>query len=589
MKKSKFFFDEEEKVEEVEQPSEPFKRVSNPDVKYCKKCGSENAKSVKFCGNCGNNQFCDTYEEYDELANYKYCYKCEKRIKVSAKFCPHCGSDKFMPTLNEVKIAKENSVHEEWKAKVQSKKEELEKNIALYEELRKKKFELEEKIEEKHYDAEKQKYILEDKIKKIKDLNNQKANEFERQMDALKENIEDLKKELGRIERAKESYVFDKNDNFVDVDKIEKEAANLDQVIGDKIRIFNDALRKDMINDFNKVFPPKKVEKVNLIEPPKHEPYSKNNPYVYIGAYKGKPILWRVLNVSGNEALLLSEKILCAPATYDLKGKFYDDFMKDFNQYEMKYILKKMRISSYNEYDLKYVGVLTHDEVLKYLYKKESRLADYDKENCKNITSYGGKVSWYMEYGKRRINGSGVPADINYTSEMHGFRPAMRIKKSYLDQGGKLLPSDLPNQKDNVDEFLERTFDVNGSTITRFKVAARRVVIPERITNIETYAFTSGSSKNYLYSLLIPSSIKTIEKGTFDTCRSICELVIEDGVEVIGDTAFEGSYIPYLYIPDSVKRIGEKAFGWKKMVVSLPRNCKVAANSFSEGSTLIYR
>lgn len=590
MKKSKFFFDEEEpKIEIEEKPSETPKHVSSPDVKYCKKCGSENAKGVKFCGNCGNNEFCNTYEEYDELANYKYCYKCEKRVKASAKFCPECGSGKFMQTLEEVKIAKENSVHEEWRAKVQAKKEELEKSYALYEELKKQTFELKEKIDRKRYDAEKEKYLIEDKIAYLKEENSKKAADFDKQMNLLKNQIDYLKQDLEKLEKEKQNQAYNKADNYINADQIEKESNGLDQVISDKIRSYNDALRKNMIDEFNKNYPPIKVEKLNIIEPPQHEPYSKNNPYVYIGAYKGKPILWRVLDVKGNEALLLSEKILCAPAAYDLKGKFYDDFMKDFNQYEMKYILKKMRISSYNEYDVKYVGVLTHDEILKYLYKKDSRIADYDKENCKAITSYGGKVSWYMDYGKRRINGSGNPADINYTSEMHGFRPAMRIKKSYLDQGGKLLPSDLPNQKDHIDQFLERTFNLNGSIITRFNVAARRVVIPNRITGIENYAFIVGNSKNYLNSLLIPASIKTIGKGSFYSCSSLYELVIEDGVEEIESTAFEMSSISYLYIPDSVKRIGEKAFGWRKIVVSLPRNCKVASNAFSADSIIIYR
>ena len=131
MIKSKFFLDEEDEVIEspkAESTKEKEKSVSDPNMKYCKKCGSENLNRVKFCGNCGNDEFYDTYEEYDELTNYKYCYKCERKLKATIKFCPDCGSDKFMQTLEDVHMAKENSIHEEWKAKVEESRKKIEED-----------------------------------------------------------------------------------------------------------------------------------------------------------------------------------------------------------------------------------------------------------------------------------------------------------------------------------------------------------------------------------------------------------------------------------------------------------------------------
>ena len=86
MIKSKFFIEDEEEVAEQSENNAPVEveKTSNPEMKYCKKCGSENLKKVKFCGQCGNDSFYDTYEEYDELTNYKYCYECEKKLKAKA-------------------------------------------------------------------------------------------------------------------------------------------------------------------------------------------------------------------------------------------------------------------------------------------------------------------------------------------------------------------------------------------------------------------------------------------------------------------------------------------------------------------------
>jgi uncharacterized OB-fold protein len=82
MIKSKFFLDEEDEVIEspkAESPKEKEKSVSDPNMKYCKKCGSENLNRVKFCGNCGK-----------KLTSN--CTNCGAELAPGAKFCPECGT-----------------------------------------------------------------------------------------------------------------------------------------------------------------------------------------------------------------------------------------------------------------------------------------------------------------------------------------------------------------------------------------------------------------------------------------------------------------------------------------------------------------
>ena len=61
--------------------------------------------------------------------------------------------------------------------------------------------------------------------------------------------------------------------------------------------------------------------------------------------------------------------------------------------------------------------------------------------------------------------------------------------------------------------------------------------------------------------LTTPLSLRTIGNNAFSSCQSLATLTLSNGVESIGDSAFEGdSAITAINLPDTVKTLGQKAF-----------------------------
>ncbi|RBI46854.1 leucine-rich repeat domain-containing protein, partial [Metamycoplasma hominis] len=58
----------------------------------------------------------------------------------------------------------------------------------------------------------------------------------------------------------------------------------------------------------------------------------------------------------------------------------------------------------------------------------------------------------------------------------------------------------------------------------------------------------------------IPSSVKEIGKGAFSDCKNLKEVILNEGLEKIGDEAFSSTKIESITIPGSVKEIGGRAF-----------------------------
>jgi hypothetical protein len=58
----------------------------------------------------------------------------------------------------------------------------------------------------------------------------------------------------------------------------------------------------------------------------------------------------------------------------------------------------------------------------------------------------------------------------------------------------------------------------------------------------------------------IPSSIRVIKKWAFEDCSELTTVILNDGLEEIGDRAFEGCAFVHIVIPPAVKEIDERAF-----------------------------
>ena len=102
-----------------------------------------------------------------------------------------------------------------------------------------------------------------------------------------------------------------------------------------------------------------------------------------------------------------------------------------------------------------------------------------------------------------------------------------------------------------------KRFQIENNVLIRCNKDARKVVIPEEVTEIGDYAFYCCFN---LVSVTIPKGVKRIGKKAFFGC-GLTRIIIPTGVTEIGAYAFEAcTSLKSVVIPDSVTRIGNYAF-----------------------------
>lgn len=106
---------------------------------------------------------------------------------------------------------------------------------------------------------------------------------------------------------------------------------------------------------------------------------------------------------------------------------------------------------------------------------------------------------------------------------------------------------------DNLDMYTEATIAESNEAITdefgvKYSKDGRKLL--EAPQNLDgTYSIKEGT--------------KIICNMAFGDCRSLCSVVIPDGVTSIWDYAFDGcSSLTDIVIPDSVTSIADHAFNW---------------------------
>lgn len=116
---------------------------------------------------------------------------------------------------------------------------------------------------------------------------------------------------------------------------------------------------------------------------------------------------------------------------------------------------------------------------------------------------------------------------------------------SYICKG---LPINTVDISSNITIIGEAAF--NGSSIQSFNF--------DNIQKIEASAFANSN----IGDLFIPGNVKEIGKSAFYGCNNIKNIVIEEGLTTLGESAFEAWYIRNITVPDSLISIGEYAMGY---------------------------
>ena len=117
-------------------------------------------------------------------------------------------------------------------------------------------------------------------------------------------------------------------------------------------------------------------------------------------------------------------------------------------------------------------------------------------------------------------------------------------------------------------------FQIDGTTLVRYRGSAANVTIPEGVTIIGERAFASNRS---LTNVTIPEGVTAIGKEAFWGCTSLTNITIPSSVTTIGERAFENNQLTSVTIPSSVTSIGKKAFS----------NNQLTRITISEGSSKI--
>ncbi len=139
--------------------------------------------------------------------------------------------------------------------------------------------------------------------------------------------------------------------------------------------------------------------------------------------------------------------------------------------------------------------------------------------------------------------------------------------------------------------------------ITSYKGNKEEVIVPakigkEPVTAIGAYAFspcaprvrdTQSANRKKIRRIVLPDSIKVIEKDAFYQCKSLEEINIPDGVTEICERTFSGCNFKSMIIPDSVQAIRDAAFSSciKLEKINIPQGVpEITAYAFSHCKAL---
>ncbi len=135
----------------------------------------------------------------------------------------------------------------------------------------------------------------------------------------------------------------------------------------------------------------------------------------------------------------------------------------------------------------------------------------------------------------------------------------------------------LRTKKDGVVEYA---IDNDQVYIVGFDTLVADPVIPSEIEGLPvTRIYMGAFFTSVAEKIVIPDTVKVIDKMAFTDCSKLKEIVIPEGVEIIGDEVFAGcSSLEKITIPASVKEIGKNLFDSCTMLAEI---------EVAEGNTIL--
>jgi RNA polymerase subunit RPABC4/transcription elongation factor Spt4 len=380
---------------------------NKPDkkTKVCSKCGCENLITSKFCAECGNNQFYDSVEIYNDIKNSKYCIHCKSKVNVKTKFCPNCGKNEFVTSLDEIEKNKIDKLERDWKNKINA---------------------LEDKLNKLNSEVEVSKVKNHRLLKEYNELDEHFKKEIATRNNLVKEILEEKekintasndehKKLLKDKERLIDEYIKEEKNLNLKINNLEKSIAEKNTELSNlknEVKQLKENLGK--YGSSNTLSQSSNSSNTSGTRPDKE--------HIYFGTFENEPIKWFIIEENRNYIRAISSECLDAiNRALGNEEKYWctNFYNKAFTATEKQ---KMLKVSD------DYVNFLSHSELLKYMFYKDKRLCGYNALAKKLASLREGKISWWLKECEI-VNGKGDTNNTVSAYSFHGVRPVICISK----------------------------------------------------------------------------------------------------------------------------------------------------------------
>jgi len=209
-----------------------------------------------------------------------------------------------------------------------------------------------------------------------------------------------------------------------------------------------------------------------------------------------------------------------------------------------------------------------------------------------DVSANDGKshVTATLENGVFTVSGNGAMKNYNTYNENKEEAPwksNKKIKEIKIEKGVTHIGNSAFEDCRNVAKVTIADTVTRIGNYAFYLTSIKEIQIPNSVTSIGHSSFATCLKLETLY---IPANVKEIEYQAFTECRALKELVLEEGITIIGDGAFAETGIKELILPNSIEKIEKGAFSGsalRKVVLPntlqhIPEDCFLACYGLEE-------